>query len=206
MNASPPAFHHLSLSPLEKFHFRHMGFTLVEMAMALGIFSFAIFPIIGMMGAAQNVSQVSIRASTNARILEQVTALISNVTTVSVSGTLSNTYYFNGIGQMTTLVGTGNLAPVYVASCNDSSSSLANFTQYPNNAAAGLISNKVTGINIQRYMLTTPSHAPTPTPTGITGSINSIHWIPAQPGSPPAGGTGDSENTFVLLSKDPRDQ
>jgi len=151
---------------------RSTGFTLVEVAMALGIFSFAIIPVIGLMGTAQNVSQESIRASAKARIFEQVTPLLSNTTTLSSSGT---SYYFTQAGQLTTPSGTGNLTPVFTATCSDVSGTLSNASVYPNNAAAGLTPNKVITVTIQHYM---------------TGSPNT---------------TSTMGTTFVAFSQDPRD-
>jgi len=121
------------------------GFTLVEVAMALGIFSFAIIPVIGLMGTAQNVSQESIRASAKARIFEQVTPLLSSTSALSallVSGT--SYYYFTGAGQLTTVGGTGNTVPVFTAAASVSGSF--------NDVTAGLSSNKVIQVKIQHYM------------------------------------------------------
>ncbi|MEI6493918.1 MAG: hypothetical protein WCO94_15320, partial [Verrucomicrobiota bacterium] len=53
---------------------RSGGFTLVEVAMALGLFAFAIIPIIGMMGTGLCVSKDSIESSTLAQIFRQAEA------------------------------------------------------------------------------------------------------------------------------------
>ena len=195
MNLPPKTIH---LSPPFSRALRRCsrGFTLIEVAMALGIFSFAIIPVIGMMGTAQNVSQESIRASTRARMFEQITPLIANSSPLPSSGL---TFVFTGNGQLTTggsgtwvqtnssgtgqmspyvlttsTSGTGTLTPIYAATCTDVSSSLSG-TNSPNNAAGGLTSTKVIKVSIQHYM---------------SGATNT---------------TGTLGTTFVMFSKDPKD-
>ena len=67
------------------------GFTLVEVAMALGIFAFAIIPVIGLMGTGLKVSKESIDASTTAQIFRQAKALVSTNTSIGTT----NLYFSN---------------------------------------------------------------------------------------------------------------
>jgi len=130
------------------------GFSLIEVAMALGIFGFAIIPIIGLMGTAQVVCQDSIQASSRARIFEQITPLLSTTTDILGSGT---SYYFTVTGQKTEPNGTGNLAPVFTSTCVDVSGSLNNTSMFPNNAVAGLTATKVIKVYIQHYLQASPN-------------------------------------------------
>jgi uncharacterized protein (TIGR02598 family) len=70
------------------------GFTLVEVAMALGIFAFAIIPVIGLMGTGLKVSKESIDASTTAQIFRQAKAVLSTNTSVT-----STNFYFSNEGD-----------------------------------------------------------------------------------------------------------
>ncbi len=46
--------------------------------MAMGILTFAILPVVGLMGVGLNVSQDSIKSATSAQILQQVAILVQN--------------------------------------------------------------------------------------------------------------------------------
>ncbi|MEI6337622.1 MAG: prepilin-type N-terminal cleavage/methylation domain-containing protein [Verrucomicrobiota bacterium] len=134
----------LSSSPAEPPTARRnsKGFSLIEVAVALGIFSFGILPVIALMGSAQTVCQESIRASARARIFEQVTPLVSTTNTTPAA---KGSFYFTVDAQKTTADGTGLLAPVFTANWEDVSGSNTD-------AMAGLSANKVIKVSIQRYM------------------------------------------------------
>ena len=74
---------------------RSGGFSLVEVAMALGIFAFAIIPIIGMMGTGLSVSKDSIESSMLSQIFRQTEACAA--TNTNNTGTL----YFSSYGEQT---------------------------------------------------------------------------------------------------------
>jgi hypothetical protein len=69
-----------------KFRQQAKAFTLVEVAMALGIFAFAIIPVIGLMGTGLRVSKESIDASTTANIYRLTEAMLS--TNAAVTSTV----------------------------------------------------------------------------------------------------------------------
>ena len=62
--------------------------------MALGIFAFAIIPVIGLMGTGLKVSKESIDASTTAQIFRQAKAVLSTNTSVT-----STNFYFSNEGD-----------------------------------------------------------------------------------------------------------
>ena len=144
--------------------------------MALGIFGFAIIPVIGLMSSAQVVCQDSIQASARARIFEQVTPLLSTNSTNTPAA--QGSFYFTVDAQKTTANGTGLLAPVFSANWEDVSGSNTD-------AMAGLSANKVIKVSLQRYMNNGLQIAP------IAGT--SLNTTPIM-------GT-----TFVVYSTDPKD-
>jgi uncharacterized protein (TIGR02598 family) len=73
------------------------GFSLVEVAIALGIFGFAIIPIIGIMGVGLNVSKDSIDTSTMAQIFRAAEAYASSETNDSVLA--GKNLYFTHYGE-----------------------------------------------------------------------------------------------------------
>lgn len=102
---------------------RSGGFSLVEVAMALGLFAFAIIPIIGMMGTGLSVSKDSIESSTLAQIFRQAEAYAA--TNTNNTGTL----YFSSYGEQTNVSGA-----IYRMS-------FSNVT--PTDAAAGLLARRL---------------------------------------------------------------
>ena len=89
------------------------AFTLVEVALALGIFAFAIIPVIGLMGTGLNVSKESIDASTTANIYRLTEARLS--TNASVTST---NIYFSNEGEPTNAAGAiyqANINPTITA-------------------------------------------------------------------------------------------
>jgi uncharacterized protein (TIGR02598 family) len=114
------------------------GFSLVEVVMALGIFSFVIISIIGLMGSGLKASQDSIRDSTQARIFEQVAPLVRAITNAATTNGATN---FTVAGQIA-----GNVADaIYTAKWTDESRSQ---TSGP---ISGLRANKVWKVIIERY-------------------------------------------------------
>ena len=76
------------------------GFSLVEVAMALGIFAFAIAPVIGLMNLGLNVSKESIDASAMSQIFRRAeAAAMTSGTALYTSGT---TLYFTNYGDEVT--------------------------------------------------------------------------------------------------------
>ena len=89
------------------------AFTLVEVAMALGIFAFAIIPVIGLMGTGLKISKESIDASTTANIYRLTEAMLS--TNASVTST---NMYFSNEGEPTNAAGAiyqANINPTITA-------------------------------------------------------------------------------------------
>ena len=99
------------------------GFSLVEVAMALGLFAFAIIPVIGMMGTGLSVSKDSIESSTLAQIFRQAEAYAA--TNTDNAGTL----YFTRYGEQTNLSGA-----IYQMSFSNAT---------PTDAAAGLLARRL---------------------------------------------------------------
>ncbi|MEZ0297619.1 MAG: prepilin-type N-terminal cleavage/methylation domain-containing protein [Candidatus Methylacidiphilales bacterium] len=54
------------------------GFSLVEVVMSISIVSFAMLPVMGLLGVGMNAAQDSIKSSTSAHILQQVQTLVQN--------------------------------------------------------------------------------------------------------------------------------
>ena len=89
------------------------AFTLVEVALALGIFAFAIIPVIGLMGTGLNVSKESIDASTTANIYRLAEAMLSTNAAVT-----STNMYFSNEGEPTNAAGAiyqANINPTITA-------------------------------------------------------------------------------------------
>lgn len=124
------------------------GFTLVEIALALGIFAFAILPVIGLMGTGLKVSQDSIFSSTRARILEQVSPIVRGQT-----GNADGSANFTLNGQVTT----DAAQTIYTAHWTDSS------TSQSSSALGGLLANKVWKVTIGR--------------TGVTSSVLATNFV-----------------------------
>lgn len=72
------------------------GFTLIEVAIALGIFAFAIIPIIGLMGTGLKVSKESIDDTTTAQIFRVAEATLS-----ANAATSATNFYFSNEGTLT---------------------------------------------------------------------------------------------------------
>lgn len=68
--------------------------------MALGIFAFAIIPVIGLLGTGLKASKESVDASTTTRIFRKVEAILS-----SESPLLSTPLYFSNEGELTDVSG-----------------------------------------------------------------------------------------------------
>lgn len=68
--------------------------------MALGIFAFAIIPVIGLMGAGLKVSKESIDASTATQIFRKAEAVLSSNTSLT-----STNMYFSNEGEPTSAAG-----------------------------------------------------------------------------------------------------
>jgi uncharacterized protein (TIGR02598 family) len=108
------------------------AFTLVEVAMALGIFAFAIIPVIGLMGTGLKVSKESIDASTTANIYRLAEAMLS--TNAAVTST--NMYFSNEGEGLTNAVGA-----IYQASVNPMNTT---------DAAQGLLVRKMWQVTVVR--------------------------------------------------------
>ena len=100
------------------------GFTLVEVAMALGLFAFAIIPVIGMMGTGLCVSKDSIESSTLSQIFRQAEA--SAATNTDNAGTL----YFTRYGEQLA----SSSGAIYQMSFSNAT---------PTDAAAGLLARRL---------------------------------------------------------------
>jgi len=112
------------------------AFTLVEVAMALGIFAFAIIPVIGLMGTGLKVSKESIDASTTANIYRLAEAMLS--TNAAVTST--NMYFSNEGEGLTNAVGA-----IYQANINSMNTA---------DAAQGLLVRKMWQVNVVRAAAT----------------------------------------------------
>jgi uncharacterized protein (TIGR02598 family) len=108
------------------------AFTLVEVALALGIFAFAIIPVIGLMGTGLNVSKESIDASTTANIYRLAEAMLS--TNAAVTST--NMYFSNEGEGLTNAVGA-----IYQANINPMNTT---------DAAKGLLVRKMWQVTVVR--------------------------------------------------------
>ena len=84
-----------SNSFFRKHRFRKSGFTLVEVAMSLGIFAFAIVPLLGLMGTGLSVHRESMETSLRSRILSQVAPL------ARASANATGSALFTADGQLT---------------------------------------------------------------------------------------------------------
>jgi uncharacterized protein (TIGR02598 family) len=120
-------------------HFRKSssGFTLVEVIMALGIFSFAIVAIIGLMGTGLNVSKDSIQDSTFARIYEQVVPIVQSITDNATVNVSTN---FTSSGQ--------------ISKTSDDALYTVNLSKLSvpvSGPVAGLRANRVWKVTIERY-------------------------------------------------------
>lgn len=111
------------------------AFTLVEVAMALGIFAFAIIPVIGLMGAGLRVSKESIDASTTANIYRLAEAMLSTNSAVT-----STNMYFSNEGEPTNAAGA-----IYQANINPMNTA---------DAAQGLLVRKMWQVNVVRAAAT----------------------------------------------------
>jgi uncharacterized protein (TIGR02598 family) len=107
------------------------AFTLVEVALALGIFAFAIIPVIGLMGTGLRVSKESIDASTTANIYRLTEAMLS--TNVAVTST---NMYFSNEGEPTNAAGA-----IYQANINPMNTT---------DAAQGLLVRKMWQVKVVR--------------------------------------------------------
>ena len=120
------------------------GFTLVEVAMALGIFAFAIVPVLGVMGVALNVSKESVDSTAMSEIFRLVEArTMTSGTTTSSPATrgfsTSGPFYFTNYGEEVTTNGHANA--VYQAV-------LADITSV--DAAQGLLARRVVEVTVLR--------------------------------------------------------
>ena len=124
-----------------------VGFTLVEVAMSLGIFAFAIIPIIGMISTGLNVSKDSIDASTMSQIFRISEAYASTNTDASLVGT---NLYFTSYAERLTNSAAGAAAAVYQV----------NFaTNSPNDAAQGLMARRLLTVSIVKAAATTVTNS-----------------------------------------------
>jgi prepilin-type N-terminal cleavage/methylation domain-containing protein len=109
------------------------GFTIIEVAIALGIFAFAIIPVIGLMSTGLKVSKESIDASTTSQIFRLAEARLStNASTTEM--------YFSNEGEETNAS-----AAVYQASFNPTNTA---------DAAQGLLVRKMWQVRIVRASAT----------------------------------------------------
>ena len=111
------------------------AFTLVEVAMALGIFAFAIIPVIGLMGTGLKVSKESIDASTTANIYRLTEAMLSTNAAVT-----STNMYFSNEGEPTNAAGA-----IYQANINPMNTA---------DAAQGLLVRKMWQVTVVRAAAT----------------------------------------------------
>jgi len=111
------------------------AFTLVEVAMALGIFAFAIIPVIGLMGTGLRVSKESIDASTTANIYRLTEAMLSTNAAVT-----STNMYFSNEGEPTNAAGA-----IYQANINPMNTA---------DAAQGLLVRKMWQVTVVRAAAT----------------------------------------------------
>ena len=107
------------------------AFTLVEVALALGIFAFAIIPVIGLMGTGLRVSKESIDASTTANIYRLTEAMLSTNAAVT-----STNMYFSNEGEPTNAAGA-----IYQANINPMNTT---------DAAQGLLVRKMWQVKVVR--------------------------------------------------------
>jgi len=107
------------------------AFTLVEVALALGIFAFAIIPVIGLMGTGLKVSKESIDASTTANIYRLAEAMLSTNAAVT-----STNMYFSNEGEPTNAAGA-----IYQANINPMNTT---------DAAQGLLVRKMWQVKVVR--------------------------------------------------------
>jgi uncharacterized protein (TIGR02598 family) len=117
------------------FHQQAKAFTLVEVAMALGIFAFAIIPVIGLMGTGLKVSKESIDASTTANIYRLAEAMLSTNAAVT-----STNMYFSNEGEPTNAAGA-----IYQANINPMNTA---------DAAQGLLVRKMWQVTVVRAAAT----------------------------------------------------
>jgi len=106
------------------------GFTLVEVAMALGIFAFAIIPVIGLMGTGLKASKESIDASTTTQIFRQAEAVLAT------NASVTDIYFSNEGEKLANASGA-----VYQAVMS---------AVTPNDAAQGLLVRKMWRVKIVR--------------------------------------------------------
>jgi len=121
---------------------RRAGFTLVEIVLSLGVFTFAIVPIVGIMGVSLNVSNESIQSSVSSLMFRQGEAYL-------VSG--SNRYI-------------PNLPPIYFSNTGDQQAASPgsiyqlNFTNIaPSDDAKGLLARKLVQMTVVRTVTPTIS-------------------------------------------------
>ncbi len=103
------------------------AFSLVEVAIALGIFAFAIVPIVGLMGAGLKISKDSIDSSTTTQIFRKALALIETNSSVTE-------VYFSKEGKVM-----GSVGAVYKANLTATNLS---------DAAQGLLARRVWRVSV----------------------------------------------------------
>jgi len=112
------------------------GFSLVEVAVALGIFAFAITPVVGLMGLSLNASKDSIDASA----MTQIFRLAETRATTSASSTSSlAAMYFSNDGEEDTTSTHANT--IYLVNFNPVSRT---------DAAQGLLARKLWEVTVTR--------------------------------------------------------
>lgn len=111
-----------------------LGFSLVEVVIALGLFAFAIVPLIGLMGGGLKISEDSIQSANLAEIYRHASARIASTPTA----TDIDPMYFTFSGEQATNADSRiyHLAFSNVSSVND--------------AASGLVSRKVWRLRVTR--------------------------------------------------------
>lgn len=104
----------------------------MEVALALGIFAFAIIPVIGMMGTGLNVSRESVESTTWSQIYRQVQSM-------DLAALGDTSLYFSNNGEKTS--GPSDPATVYRVSLTAAS---------PDDAAKGLVTRRLVQVKIAK--------------------------------------------------------
>jgi len=101
-------------SSKRRHHSRHRAFTLVEVVLALGVASFGLISMLGLLSVGLKTFHDAINATTEAEITQQLANQLRLASFSSVQGvTTPSTYYFNQEG-----VATNASSAIYFASVN----------------------------------------------------------------------------------------
>ena len=128
MNADPPGMARKARTP------RNPGFSLVEIMLALGIFSFCVVGIVYLLGSALGTSRDSAKDSSIAAALHSVDSSMRTISSGTLAGAVTSSgtsFYFDLFGNMLSGSGSGVYYTANVQAVNSGSLSAITGLTYP---------------------------------------------------------------------------